>query len=302
MLAQEIMESLASASYNTAIEIKAIKPHLAWVAKESDKYGVFIPYENSIDIYEVFSGIQLESTEVTISNKNHRVLYLHSKNKALRLEFSMIAAHFVDPGPNGEARSALNLNPQDWVNNWSSLLGNSFRKKSVSSLLGELIILDHLYHTDKDVVWTGKSKGTHDIESTTANYEVKSTILRYDSLISISSHHQLESDLPLYLFFVRFEKSKSGVSLSKVLDSLLSNGYSTEIIDIVTKFGYSELKSEYKETYKVLEIRKYVIDENFPKILMEDLQELDKSNCIVKVQYTIDLNGLQYQSVDFNNK
>lgn len=212
-------------------------------------------------------------------------------------EFFYICLKFIDPGELGMNRALLVENPQEWVNRWKVLFGNRSGEEIIYPLLGELISLRDLLKKGKDAHLT--NYGSHDIETSSENYEVKTTTMRYDALVEIHSKNQLASlnGNPLYLYFVRLEESVAGVSLNSILEELKELKYDTS--DLEAKF--KKLNSEsLEQNYKIDEIRLYTVDDKFPKIVDESFAEKQMPEGIYALSYTVDLVNLEYELIESN--
>ena len=89
---------------------------------------------------------------------------------------------------------------------------NVMSDKNPYDVLGELLVLEKMFKSGKEPVWSGVEHGTHDIETDTCSIEVKSTTQRYGYEVTINSVYQMHSAdrKPLFLDFLRFELSKLG--------------------------------------------------------------------------------------------
>jgi hypothetical protein len=81
--------------------------------------------------------------------------------------------------------------------------------------------------------------------------------------------------------------------------------------DALIKHGYNPLKIEEElnvqgfitganirnKKYKVLEARKYIIDDNFPKIIEKSFKNDVFPPNIKKINYTINLDGIDYEPI-----
>ena len=52
--------------------------------------------------------------------------------------------------------------------------------------------------------------------------------------------------------------------------------------------------------YRILEARLYNIDDNFPKITLKSLKNDELPHGIVKIEYIIDLDDIDYESINLN--
>ena len=270
----------------------------AFFIREGIWKGVAITIDNEEVINKDFMA-KFENIKVCVlrrkkvNNEQVNLLCLLTKKKISEEQFIWLCLDFIEPGNDGINRQELINNPQIWVNKWKDLLGNKIENDMDYSFLGELIVLKYLLKNDQSVQLT--EQGSHDIESKDKNFEVKTTIMRYISTIEIHSQYQLKSlnGNPLELYFVRLEPSKNGISINNVLEDLRNN-YKIEKIEHKIK----EMSTESREkTYKVLEIRKYNIDDRFPKIVSNNFKDNKIPENIINIKYVIDLDGIEYENI-----
>ena len=263
------------------------------------EYGVIIAYNSEEDIYEDASNICISTKSLSFGGIVNRYLALTCFEPALREKFADLCYHFVDPGANNEDRGKLLSKPLEWWKYWTEMLGDSNSKKSSYDVLAELIALDYLYKGDPTIQWT--DYGTHDIESATNSYEVKSTVKKSESHITISSRQQLECANQLELLFFRLEKSQSGFSINNVAKSLEKHGYDRNLLEKqLKKRGLIRGMSVRETKFTILEVRKFLIDDNFPKIVEKSFKNDVYPPNIIKIEYTIDLEGIDYKSIFFS--
>ena len=273
----------------------------AYSLRYQGEYGVAFDYDSDKDILEESVNAMISTREVTLWNGERRkCLLLTCYDEEFRNEFANLCELFVTPGVNGDIRKRIVDNPLAWWNKWIGLLGDHKSKKTCYDELAELITLDFLYKDDYTVIWTAAEAGTHDIESASASYEVKSTIKKSETHIIISSRHQLEAANKLELFFFRMEKSLSGFSINDVADSLEKHGYDrSQLEKQLADKGYSRGMSIRDTKFAILEVRKYIVDDNFPKIVEGSFKNDVFPPNIIKIIYTIDLEGIEYTSMNF---
>ena len=148
---------------------------------------------------------------------------------------------------------------------------------------------------DNTVEWAAVTAGSHDIEGNSASYEVKSTVKRYGATITIAGQHQLQSLKRLQLYFCRLEKSKAGISINDMKEKLVNDGYDKDKIEQqLYHLGYEHGASVREDKYKVLEKRKYEVDEKFPKITKSSFKDDHIPESVIQITYTIDLDGVEY--------
>ena len=271
--------------------------YATYVIKDSGLYGVALPFPNSEIISEKFSSCRMISKDMFIDNQHGTYILLMCDELNLRYEFASLCAHFADPGESGRERKKIIADPRNWWESWCKLLGNKISEKSASAEIAEMLVLDHLYQRDKSVRWTAKQNGSHDIESDTGSFEVKSTVLRYGAEITITGQHQLFSDRKLELYFVRLEKSSAGISIDDMKEQLVAHGYDEGLLeDQLIKAGFEMGAGTRKQKYKTLEKRVYTVDERFPKITNDSFVSGHIPESIIRISYTIDLNGIDYNA------
>ena len=281
--------------------IKSLNEWEAFTYRHTGEFGLAIKFDSEKDVYEEASEVFLYSTYLTIENETNKFLMLACCDEQYRNKFAELSRDFVDPGIDGENRTNLLRDPYQWWNQWIGLLGDKMRNRKSYDIIAELLALDFLYQKDKTVVWKAAEAGTHDIESATESFEVKSTIKKSETCITISSQHQLESSNKLSLLFFRMEKSLSGFSINDILKSLVAHGYDESLLESqLEKKGYKKGSSIRDVKYTILEIRMFDVDEKFPKIVETSFKDDVFPKNIIKILYTIDLEGLNYTSILFN--
>ena len=271
-----------------------------YVVSDSSYKGVGIEVDQKHkDFKYSFENIKLFVKEKSTNGRIFYMLELVTDQSFDIDKFSNLCLDFLEPGDQGEKRELIENNPQDWVDEWKLLIGNKATESNIYPYLGELIVLKMLLEDGEDAIQT--TQGSHDIETPTSNIEVKTTVMRYQSLIQIHSKYQLQklNANPLYLYFVRLEESISGISINSILDDLSKLNYNISGI----KNKINTLNSNIRaKNYKINEIRKYVIDDNFPKITDDTFVGGQIPNNISGIVYTIDLDGLPYENrkIDIN--
>lgn len=267
----------------------------SYVFRLNDYYGVAIPYESEANYYEPFSGFSLECKDLVIGNNQIKCMVLISKNKRFLREFSTVCADFVDGDEN--RRVALLRYPKDWCERWRMLLGNKNIESSCYSLLAEMVVYYYILSQDNSAVWLPNEYHTHDIETKTTNYEVKSTLKRYDSIIHINSEFQLKKFTnDTFLFFVRLEESEEGISFDELLNKF-SNEKKYVIVDSLGDL-YAKMPTRIKKMkYKILEMRKFKINDNFPLLKLDD--KLIPNN-VRHITYELSLDGLSNELIDLS--
>lgn len=267
--------------------------YAAFSFRQGVEYGVAIRLSNNMEIYEEASQITLKSMNIM----GHFYLALSCCDEEFRNEFAKFGCYFVAPGENGETRDTLLSTPYKWWEGWIGMLGNRISSKNGYTVIAEMIALCELYATDKSIKWTASQAGSHDIESDNGSFEIKSSLKKAETKVTISSQFQLDSVKPLQLWFIRMEESAQGISINDLKNQLISLGYSsTQIESELEHKGFISGNRIRDRKYVVLEKRKFDVDSNFPRIVESSFKNDVYPKNIVKILYTIDLEGLPYTS------
>jgi len=272
-----------------------------WAFKENNEYGVFIPYQDGSDVYASFSSMKVKSGMVPLDGTLKKVLMLTSNNLAYSNEFATIVLDFIELGKDNYNRLSILENPYVWIEKWKELVGNTKRNLTVYDVLGELKTLLYLQKNKKKPYWYAADKGTHDIETETSSYEVKSTINKTNLHITISSPHQLvtNSNKELYLSFCRFEKSEHGETINDLVRELEEMGFDKNTLsEHLIELGYHKGRKERKTKFKLLDMYIYKVDDYFPKLTTNQFVGNQLPKGVIHYTYTIDLSNLPYERIN----
>lgn len=293
------MAVLSSWSNNIYYEVDALKntEYQAWCVKYDNEYGVAVERGNYKDeVYLEFSNSKIVTRTLITNEGPKSCIMLLCADAKLRYMFASVCTEFVDPGEHGENRKFLTDDPQGWGMKWRDLLGNAIYHKRIYSVLAEMIALKHSFEKDPTTRWASVNGSTHDIECTNMSIEVKSTLRRYGTDITISGQHQLQSRKKLELYFIRLEQSKLGICINDMVQELIKVGYdSGKIEQELKKQGIMLGSPERKERYKILEKRKYIVDDKFPRITNDSFKSGKIPENIIHIVYTINLGGLPFE-------
>lgn len=296
-----IKDNFNKGYFNKAMIIEGLPSEYAgWTIKNDKWFGVAVPYDGAYEFSEHFSEVSIKTAkDVEIDGIHHNLLMLICSDMSLRDEFALICSQFVDPGENGYMRMQLISKPEIWWERWKGLLGNISSDKEAYSVLGELLALEYYIERGYNPVWMGQMASTNDIEMTDYSAEVKSTIARYGYNITVSSIYQLRrTQKKLDLLFCRFEKNSSGQSVNDVVGRLIKLGYNSEEIErCLKKCGLEPGCVARKSTYKLLEMKKYSVDEKFPLVTESSFKNDCLPTHIVKFTYDIDLSGIECENL-----
>jgi hypothetical protein len=311
-LSEQIRKKFAALSKGNASQIELLNDIISsWVIKIKDMYAIGIEVDESIKINESFSNISYFTHLFKIGNKEKYLLVLSSNNERLRNEFAGICAIFLENVLESGNKAEFQKNAIKWWENIKNLIGNEVVEKSVHSVLGELVTLYYLKKSEckniKAENWTGPEGKSFDIQTEFMNYEVKSTIIKYKNTVTISSQYQLSSNNELSLIFAKFEEA-DGASLGKdvlcidtILEKLAREDMDYGVLNNkVSKMGYKENSLIRRKKYRILELRKYHVDEDFPLINLSNLVNIRNKEHIVHISYKVDLTGLQFIPLDIN--
>lgn len=274
--------------------------YTAYTYRNSGVFGLAIEYDDEKLINEAANEVVYSTQTLLKESGEKKFLLLTCLDEEYRNQFAELSYSFIVPGDNGENRKSILADPISWWNKWTELLGDRKSKKGSYDVLAELIALDYLYQQDKSTRWSASEAGTHDIESDSLSFEVKSTTKKSESHITISSRFQLESANKLELFFFRLECSLSGFSINDVVDSLEKHGYDRNLIESqLEEKGFVRGRSSRNIKYTILEVRRFDVDDKFPKIVESSFKNDVFPKNIIKILYTIDLEGIDYTSMRF---
>lgn len=264
----------------------------AYFYRVGDSIGVLIPNVQQKSIEERFSNIKIYNIiEVSVGSS----IALETKNSNQLDPFAFVAWDFIRPGVNDSNRIQIESDPYSWYEKWKNSVGNVSKTPMVYDVVGELKTLNNLKSKGFDVDWSAESKGVHDIEVNGASYEVKSTKVKTGYRVQISNQFQLNKEMnkPLYLVFVRVENSKNGVSINDLVNEYSKSASPSSVLrmeNYLDSIGYGKVKiKERDERFNILEMFKFKVDEEFPKITEESFKGNSLPNGVVKLQYTIEL-------------
>ena len=269
----------------------------AWTLIANGEYGVAIPNPKRLIIHETFAHVSIESQTYVFDNEPKDMLVLLCSSYALRLEFAAICAQFVEEGPNNSNRDRIQTDPFLWWKQWRELLGNKISDREAYSVIAEMLVLDYFLAQGADAIWGGPYAGSHDIDTDQNAIEVKSTLQKYSTTVTISSQNQLVSEKPLWLYFVRMEVGHNdGISVDTMAARLVSYGYdAVRLEEQLIGLGFGVGTNSRMMQYRILEKRRYFVGRDFPRITNDSFKNGRLPDLIIHIEYTVDLEGLQYE-------
>lgn len=293
---EEIRDGFASMTSYSAMKINNLTDEFtAFIIRIPDGYGVAIPVDRDLTVAESFNSCKFRTGLLSIEGSPSNYLMLISAFEEYRYEFASLCAELVTPGENGKERNALLDSPLNWWKKWKELVGNGIKERAVYSIIAEMRVLEHKLRTDPSAEWAATRMGSHDIECDEESCEVKSTCKRYGAEINIAGQHQLIHNKPLYLYFLRMEESLEGVSVNDMKQRLIAAGYDSGRLETELQQQGLEFGASIRDRkFKILEKRKYVVDETFPCITRESFKDKCLPAGITQVVYTVDLDALSY--------
>ena len=293
---EEIRDGFASMSTYGAMKVNSLNDeYTAYIIRIPDGYGVAIPVNKEVEVAENFNSCKFRTGLLSIEGNPSNYLMLISAFEEYRYEFASLCAELLSPGENGCNRKSLIECPLNWWKKWRELVGNDLKERAVYSIIAEMCVLEHKLLNDSSAEWTATRMGSHDIECEKESCEVKSTCKRYGAEISIAGQHQLEHKKPLYLYFLRMEESHDGISINDMKQRLINAGYDSGRLEIELQHqGLEHGASIRNIKYKILEKRKYVVNDEFPSITRESFKDNHLPAGITHVVYTVDLDAVSY--------
>lgn len=274
----------------------AFEEQYYWLVKTDGKQGVAIEIPKGKHVNERFSNIHYYTKEYILSGEERNLLVLASDHSKYYNDFAFICAGFLEKVLDVESYQEIQQSPLTWWHAMKELMGNANVEKTTYSVIAEMLGYYYLLKQGKDVSWVGPMNGTVDLNCTDGSFEVKSTVARYGSQITVNSQYQLKAS---YLLFFRFEPAVNGFSIQDMVIKLVElNVQESEIEFALGKLNYpvgSEIRSK---KYQLLEVKKFEIDEHFPKIVPESFIGGQLPKHISGIVYKLDLDGLGGEVID----
>ena len=268
-----------------------------YIIKDNGWYGVGIDINlDKTEYFEKFENVRLITKIKYFLNENHKLLELITNKVDLIEEFSLVCFDFINKFDNEKVNEDIIEKANKWWNEWKKLLGNVLKSERDYDFLGELLALNYVLNEDSNAKYSNLA--SHDIELPQYSIEVKSTTEKYNAEIHVNSQYQLENNTerPLKLIFIRLEKSQIGYSIKDVIESLKTKNYDINSFTRIENIGTSSIN----EKYRILEARLYNIDDKFPKITLRSLKNDELPKGIVKIEYIVDLDDIDYESINLN--
>lgn len=297
MTENELIYILNDKNFNS----QKIDGYDAYIVKIDDMIGVAVPIKNDIVINEKFNKVFLQNKTFDINGILTNTIYLYTKDSEMSDKYASICLNFINPN----SREIILNNPIEWYNEWSELLGDCKKNKKIYDFIGEMFVLLELQKMGKKPAWNAIKKGTFDITTYNEIYEVKSSIVK--SFDSITIHNQFQLDAKglnktLYIAYVKLEENNAGESIDSLAKKLTEAGFDKNILEeYLLKNGYYNGKNERYKQFIIHEVRLYKVDETFPFITKDSFINKKIPNNVIKLEYTLSLDGLNYSTFEGEN-
>ncbi|USK29921.1 PD-(D/E)XK motif protein [Bacillus sp. CMF21] len=276
-----------------------LKEQYFWIVKIDGMQGVAIEITADKHINEQFASISYYTKEYVLGGEERHLLMLVSDHPKLYDDFAIICAGFLEKVLDAESYQEIQQNPISWWHAMKELMGNANIEKAAYSVLAEMLSYYYLLKQEKEVFWVGPFGGTVDFNCRDGCYEVKSTVARYGSQITINGQYQLKAKKML---FYRFEPDAYGISIQDMVIKLVElDVEESEIERALEKLKYPFGSEVRTKSYRLLEVKQYEIDESFPKIVPESFIDGQLPKHISGLIYKLDLDGLYGEVIDLKD-
>lgn len=312
---EEILKYLRGLEENVSYELESLffDSKRSFIIHASGKVGIGIECKMDKPFHEKFSSIELQYIQrLNLGKDEISVLFLFTNRALIRKnietpllkEFAFFCTRFVYLGEKGTNRKYVIENTLEWWKSVCLLVGNSQKSMTTYAVIGELVTYLYLkkIKTSEKYFWTGSDRKRIDFTGEIHSYEVKSSIVREDTSITIHGIFQADNkDLKeSYIVFCRFEPSFSdkSSSINSLVCKLDSEGVDcVEIEKHLDKMGFFKGASIRDQRFSLLEMRLYKIDEHFPKLTSDSFVNGKIPSGILDINYTVSLNNLKYEAI-----
>ncbi len=277
----------------------------SWVLKLPSCYGVAVPWNQEDTFYAAFHHVEIEALSISYQGKQQRMLCLYvtsvnGKNDVFLPEFASLCCDFVQPGEHGENRQLVISHPDIWWNRWRILMGNASSSLPVHAVVAEMIFYRYLLRQGRKPVWTADDHKRLDFTTEDHAWEVKATLSRSRNDVTIHGQYQMQSppDCVLDLIFCRMEEGQQGDSVDSLAIDLVALGVNSgELESSLRRLGLRSGAIQRKRKYTLLEMSRFPVDDNFPKITDTSFVGGKMPNGILRMEYTVDLSNLKHESL-----
>lgn len=210
-------------------------------------------------------------------------------NSAYRKVFSALTAYLLEQTAARPDNASLGATLVTHLNEWKHFLENlspeGLSLELQKGLFGELLFLgqDLLSRMDKrDAVssWLGADRKSKDFSFNNGGVEIKTTTTKKHYKIEISNEQQLDPKDLRFLFLIHYNLQEDGrnrISLKdqvkNIRETLSENNEALHLFEIkLRNYGYLDAHdSQYETGYRIADKSVYIVNEQFPKIVTDDL-------------------------------
>lgn len=252
------------------------------------------------DISEIESS-RFIKTEIRKREDNKIYLSFALLNDAMKDLFYKFCQDIIESTIDISENKAISFIMKRW-NDWNKLFMNPItsllNENEVKGLLGELVFLnDYMfkkYGIERGLIsWMGPDLSHKDFEIDDTWYEIKTTN-QASLTIKINSIEQLDSNVDGTLAIIRLEQTNiensKAITINDYVNVINEKLSETQKLLFERKLSYAKYKyeKEYdKYIYYIQKMELYNVNNNFPKIKKEILQ-----NGILKVVYEISIESI----------
>lgn len=270
--------------------------------KNQEFYGLGILNKENIQVHENFSNVRFETKLLEIDGQIMSFLVLSSTRYDYYDTFAQLCADFAELGENNQNRERILADPYSWWDKWKELVGNVNVEREAYSVVAELwALVKEIEKGHENIKWTGPSAKNNDIEGELYNIEIKSSLSQFKNTVTVSNQFQLDPNKKLYLLLIKMQESSDGLSINDLVDQLrLLEQDEMHIEQSLGRLGMQIGSRKREKKYDILEARRYLIDDNFPRINAESFKDGKIPVNVKKIIYEVDLTSLEYEKVNIS--
>lgn len=297
--------------------IYELSPYDIFIAKNKDRKNILMimvgqNYLNQLNKYKV----NINSIKIDVYQKSENQYYLTVKllDDSLLEVFDNILNVILSKSVTEKEEMLMIQSFLQQLKRWQKFMSSSkgalLSEEQIRGLMAELTLLLGLITKEpllrEEIIesWYGPDKLQHDFVFNDAAIEVKSISNLDKKAVTISSEHQLETNLDsLYLCVYSVLKVNPIVQGATNLNTLIEDIYKQldfseksffdkKLIDC----GYVPNEKYEDFVYRVDLVNNYLVTNQFPRICSSQL-----AHGVISVKYDIDLNKIESFSVELPN-
>lgn len=240
--------------------------------------------EESVDLN--FQSTKLIEVKINTRNDGKKAVCFSLMDDIEKDIFYRFCEDICEATKNVPKENGLKIINSRW-NRWINMFKNPhsliMSEKEIRGLIGELVFLrDYMfdkYSVGKSIeAWMGPVSSHKDFEIDDTWYEIK-VCYQSSKSVTISSIEQLDSKQGGYLCIVELENTNRYVTerltlnnlVSQIFDMILDQKLKQEFMKKVTEVGYSYFEEYDNYIYFCKNIKKYLVNDDFPRLRKEDL-------------------------------